>query len=100
MVGEKQLVQKFRSKRSQETYEVILTEKGFSCNCKGWIYRKYCKHLEYVLSNYMTKDGSVKSIFSEITDIPTREEAEIMDYSRNSEETQKWHNNHVKVIEI
>lgn len=98
----KRLIQKFRSKRNAEIYEVILTEKGLSCNCKGWIFRRYCKHLAYVLDNLAMRDeqGRIVNFVSEITDIPTYQEALTMDFGRNKAEAEKWQREHIKVIEL
>ena len=47
----------FKSKRSGEEYKVSLScnitlddnETELSCNCKGWIYHRKCKHIAHVL---------------------------------------------------
>ena len=44
----------FKSKRSGEIYKVSLSqpqlseETEMSCNCRGWIYNRNCKHIKYV----------------------------------------------------
>lgn len=84
---------KFISKRSGETYLVKqhLKTSEISCNCKGWIYRRKCKHLTYLANN---------GYFAELTDIPTRAEAELMSYGDNLEEKEKWTVEHLKPIEL
>lgn len=84
---------KFVSKRSGNLYFVKknLATGVISCNCKGWIYHQRCKHIDYLVSN---------QFFVEITDIPTRYEAEQMDYGRNLEEKEKWTVKHLKAVKI
>jgi len=97
-----EVIQKFRSKRTGKIYEVILTERGLSCNCKGWIYHRFCKHIEYVLRNLALKDekGRITCFVSELSRIPSYEEAKRMEFGRNKTETKKWLNENMKVIEI
>jgi len=51
------LMQVFESKRSGKQYEVKASlslstgELELSCNCRGWIYNKTCKHKDYVNGN-------------------------------------------------
>lgn len=83
---------KFISKKGGDAYYVKrnISTGELSCNCKGWIYNRFCKHIEYVKANS----------FMEITDIPTYQEAVRMDYGRNLEEKEKWTVEHLKAIEL
>jgi len=85
-------IAKFKSRKGGEVYFVkrkLLTGE-FSCNCKGWLYYKHCKHIYYV-----------KSVsFLELTDIPTYQEALKMDWGKNPEEKEKWTVAHLKAIEL
>jgi hypothetical protein len=44
----------FKSKRSGQIYKVSLSqpqmseETEVSCNCKGWVFNRNCKHIKYV----------------------------------------------------
>jgi hypothetical protein len=84
---------KFKSKTTDRIYFVKrdLKTGNFSCNCPGWIYRRHCKHVEYVKKNLP---------FVEITNLPSYQEAVKMDWGRNKIETQKWIEEHLKIIEI
>ena len=83
---------KFVSKRGGDVYFVKreLSTGELSCNCKGWIYSRRCKHIDYVKSNS----------FIELTDIPTYQEAVQMDWGRNLEEKEKWLIGHLKPIKL
>lgn len=83
-------VAKFISQRSGETYLVKRNLKtgGISCNCRGWIYYKNCKHTNYVKSNS----------FVELTDIPTYQETLAVNWGRDLEEKEKWTVEHLKPI--
>jgi hypothetical protein len=82
---------KFISRRSREVYLVKqnLETGEISCNCKGWIYHKNCKHISYIKE---------QNFFVELTDIPTHNEAIRMDWGRNLEEKEKWTLGHLKPI--
>lgn len=47
----------FRSKRSGQEYKVSLSdnqltdETELSCNCRGWIFNRKCKHITHILNN-------------------------------------------------
>ena len=83
---------KFRSKKGGDVYFVKrkLATGELSCNCKGWLYYRHCKHIDYVKSNS----------FVELTDIPTYQEAIAMDWGKNLEEKEKWTVAHLKAIEL
>jgi len=95
-------IAKFRSSSNPEKiYTVKMDERGnLSCDCPAWIYKvngkRECKHTRYVRTNF----PKGKSYFIPLTDIPTREEAERMDYGRNEEEVERWRKAHLKVLEI
>lgn len=44
----------FKSERSgeiykvKESYNLLLEQKELTCNCKGWIFNKKCKHITYI----------------------------------------------------
>ena len=79
---ESEVVGKFRSKRSGEVYLVRrkLADGELSCDCLGWIYSRFCKHVAYVWSHPYT----------ELTNIPTYQEALAMDFGRNLEAKEQW----------
>lgn len=83
---------KFISRRGGDVYFVKrkLSTGELSCNCKGWIYSRRCKHIDYCYANS----------FIELTDIPTYKEAIRMDWGRNLEEKEKWTVAHLKAIEL
>jgi hypothetical protein len=83
---------KFKSKNGGDIYFVKrkLSTGELSCNCKGWLYYRHCKHIDYVKSNS----------FIELTDILTYQEALAMDWGRNLEEKEKWTVAHLKAIEL
>lgn len=83
---------KFVSERGGDVYFVKrkLSTGEFSCNCKGWLYNRHCKHIDYAKANS----------FIELTDIPTYQEALSMDWGRNLEEKEKWLINHLKPIKL
>lgn len=85
-------VAKFISQRSREVYLVKRNLKTgeISCNCRGWLYSRNCKHIGYVK----------RHPFLELTDIPTYQEALRMDWGRNLEEKEKWTVVHLKAIEL
>ncbi|MBM3253975.1 MAG: hypothetical protein FJZ16_06975 [Candidatus Omnitrophica bacterium] len=94
---------KFVSKRGGDVYYVKrnLDTGEITCNCKGClptearsaqagIYRRWCKHVDHVTLNP----------YIELTDIPTYQEALVMDWGKNLEEKEKWLVNHLKPIEL
>ncbi|MDP2940525.1 MAG: hypothetical protein Q8O13_10735 [Candidatus Omnitrophota bacterium] len=83
---------KFISKRGGEIYFVKrkLATGELSCNCRGWLYYRHCKHIDYCYANS----------FIELTDIPTYQEALRMDWGKNLEEKEKWTVTHLKAIEL
>ncbi|MEW6008214.1 MAG: hypothetical protein AB1629_01080 [Candidatus Omnitrophota bacterium] len=83
---------KFKSKKGGDVYFVKrkLSTGELSCNCKGWLYYRHCKHIDYVKSNS----------FIELTDIPTHQEALRMGWGKNLEEKEKWTVAHLKAIEL
>jgi hypothetical protein len=83
---------KFISKQGGDVYYVKrkLDTGELSCNCKGWIYSRHCKHIDYV-NTYS---------YIELTDIPTYQEALAMDWGKNLEEKEKWTVAHLKAIEL
>jgi len=83
---------KFKSRKGGDVYFVKrkLSTSELSCNCKGWLYYRYCKHIDYCYANS----------FIELTDIPTYQEALRMDWGKNLEEKEKWTVAHLKVIEL
>lgn len=87
-----QTLAKFKSKNGGDVYFVKrkLSTGELSCNCKGWIYNRSCKHIDYVKANP----------YIELTDIPTYQEALRMDWGRNLEEKEKWTVAHLKAIEF
>ncbi len=85
-------VAKFVSKRGGDFYFVKrkLATGELSCNCKGWLYYRHCKHIDYVKANSLI----------ELTDIPTCAEAQRMDWGKNLEEKEKWTVAHLKAIAL
>lgn len=83
---------KFISRRGGDVYWVKrrLDSQELSCNCKGWIYSRLCKHIDYVKANALI----------ELSDIPTYKEALAMDWGRNLEEKEKWTVAHLKAIKL
>lgn len=90
MALEYETLAKFISKRNNNVYlaKRKLSSGELSCNCKGWLYFRHCKHVNYV---------KVKTLI-ELTDIPTYQEAIKMDWGRNLEEKEKWTVAHLKPI--
>jgi hypothetical protein len=91
-------IAKFQSKNSGHYYIVhqsknqLTDEIELTCTCKGYIFNKKCKHIEYVKNNPELRT------FQQITDIPTREEAEKMQYGKNFRESKKWTEEHLLPI--
>ncbi len=92
MIVKYETLGKFISKRGGDVYWVKrrLDTGELSCNCKGWIYSRKCKHIDYVKANP----------FLELTDIPTYKEALAMNWGRKLEEKEEWTVAHLKAIEI
>lgn len=83
---------KFKSKNGGDVYYVKrnLDTGKLSCNCKGWIYLRHCKHVDYMILNPCIQ----------LTDIPTHQEAIRMNWGRNLEEKEKWTVKHLRTIEL
>jgi len=91
------IIQRFRSRRSGQTYEVTL-EDGLRCTSLGFRYHRRCKHIVYVRDNL--HDAERGMYFSELIDIPTCEEAQRMSWGEDREQAERWHDDHLRVIEL
>ena len=99
------LIQRFRSQTNGKVYEVKADEqRNLSCDCPAWIFKRgdkrTCKHVRYVEENlaHKNEEGNI-TYFSELTDIPTFEEAKRMKFVDDIEETRRWTEERTKVIE-
>lgn len=92
MLPNYQTLAKFRSKKGGGLYFVKKNLKtgDFSCDCKGWIYNRHCKHIDYFKDNpYIL-----------LTRVPTYQEAVRMVWGRDKQEKEKWTVKHLKEIEL
>jgi hypothetical protein len=48
-----------RSARSDKLYDVVMTPKGFKCNCIAGTYKGRCKHAKYV-HKLLDSDSTIK----------------------------------------
>ena len=101
-VEKDRLIQVFRSNRTGELYEVTFGKSGLTCGCKGWIYRRCCKHIDYVLKNLIirNKEGKAIGLAIKTTKIPSYQDALAMDFGRNKLETNKWLLQAIRIIEL